>query len=129
MMLYFPVFLWSFAQMYASLMYLIIFFFLLEPELFVYNLFPPYKLWRSLPSQLNFPWKYSNTIPDFNDEGDYFIVIGIRIKLWRILFKLSDFVHSPPIFCIYHCNAQAFEGPSARDLFFFLFYEIYNVGK
>lgn len=62
--------------------------------------------------------------PGCSDRDDYFIVIGIKIKLCRILFKLNDFVYSPPIFCIYPCTVQGFEGPSAHDSYYFAFFSI-----
>lgn len=63
-------------------------------------------------------------------RGDYFFVIGIKIKLWRILFELNGFcLLSTRILHLLLYNARIWRSQSSAFIFFcFLFYQICNVG-
>lgn len=119
-MLYFPIFLWSFAQMCASLMYLIIlfiFFFWSLSCLFIIYSFP-----------MKHEGLYPHTSIFLGNKVTQSQISVMKVILslwlasksnWRILLKLSDFVYSPPIFCIYHWKVHGFKGTVAQDSYYY----------
>lgn len=115
-MLYFPIFLWSFAQMCASLMYLIIFF------LFFFWSLSCLFIIYSLPMKHEGLYPHSSIFLGNKVTQSQIPMMKVILSLWlasksnwRILLKLSDFVYSPPIFCIYHWKVHGFEGPVTQD--------------
>lgn len=113
MMLYFPIFPWSFVQMCASLMYLIIFFFFFRSLNCLFIIY-------SLPTRYESLYHPSSIF--LGSKVTQLQVSGMKviISLWLASksnceeFYSSHSVHSPLVFYIYHYQIHGFEGPRAQ---------------